>query len=152
MKLISSWFKINRTLSVTILTTAIFCGLFGLETFVSAKSAAKAKPAIVAQKLTPAATPQAASQASPDYVVTVSTGASIVPGTADTGLHCFTGCNGAVTLPFAVKFYDQTFAAGSTINVGSNGGIQFSSNVDNEPPVPSQMAILTTSSHPFSPS
>ena len=53
MKLISSWVRLNRTLGIAITLTAIFCALFGLETFVSAKSAAKSKPQIVAQKIGP---------------------------------------------------------------------------------------------------
>src|SRR5437879_8910850 len=45
----------------------------------------------------------------------------------DVGNHC-DDCTTALTLPFPVHVYDQTF---STANVGSNGNLQFaSSNVD----------------------
>jgi hypothetical protein len=58
-----------------------------------------------------------------DYQVSQSTG-SIVPGTTDTGNHC-DDCNTAVTLPFPVTVYNQTF---TTIRVSSNGHAQFVSN------------------------
>src|SRR6202007_2099880 len=45
----------------------------------------------------------------------------------DTGIHC-DDCTGPVTLPFDVQFYDQTFTAGTPINVSSNGVIEFTSN------------------------
>src|SRR5438445_4045751 len=67
-----------------------------------------------------------APSSSPNYVVTTFTGASIVPGTTDTGNHC-DDCVTGVGLPFDVQFYDQTFTAGSTIYVSSNGFLQFSS-------------------------
>lgn len=60
---------------------------------------------------------------SPDYVVTTSTGASIVPGATDIGNHC-DDCGTGITLPFPVKFYDQTF---TTATVYSNGNLYFTS-------------------------
>src|ERR1051325_7788066 len=64
----------------------------------------------------------------PDYVVTTTTGASIVPGTTDTGNHVDDSPTTAITLPFAVTFYDQTFTAA---HVSSNGFLVFSdSNAD----------------------
>src|SRR5438067_7619040 len=59
--------------------------------------------------------------ASPDYVVTTSTGASIVPGTDDTGVHNDDGST-SIALPFPVQFYDETFA---TVGVASNGYLFF---------------------------
>lgn len=64
---------------------------------------------------------------SDDYYVTVSTGASIVPGTDDTGIYC-DDCTGQVSLPFDVQFYDETFTAGSPINISSNGFFEFTGN------------------------
>ncbi|MFL5733934.1 MAG: dockerin type I domain-containing protein [Chloroflexia bacterium] len=68
-------------------------------------------------------TPTASITCSPDYVITASTGA-VVPGTVDIGNHC-DDCNTTITLPFAYRFYGETF---TTANVSSNGTIQFSSN------------------------
>jgi HYR domain len=71
-----------------------------------------------------------ASATSPDYIVTQSSGATIVPGTDDTGNHC-DDCSTGITLPFDVMFYDQTFTAGSTIFVNSNGFLSLSTNPGN---------------------
>src|SRR5207302_5993156 len=60
----------------------------------------------------------------PDYVVTTTSGASIVPGTTDIGNHC-DDCTTTIALPFAITFYDQTF---TSANVSSNGELQFTSN------------------------
>src|SRR5215472_18271585 len=60
---------------------------------------------------------------SPDYTVTTSSGASIVPGTSDTGNHC-DDCVTGIALPFPVSLYDQVF---TTVNIGSNGTLQFGS-------------------------
>ena len=57
------------------------------------------------------------------YRMTVTSGASIVPGTADTGNHC-DDCTTAITLPFAFTFYGVSYA---TANISSNGNIQFAS-------------------------
>src|SRR5436305_707611 len=59
-----------------------------------------------------------------NYTVTSSTGASIVPGTTDIGLHADDQTT-AITLPFPVILYDQVF---TSANVSSNGNIQFNSN------------------------
>ena len=63
-------------------------------------------------------------QALPDYAVTTSSGASVVPGTDDIDNHCH-DCETPVTLPFPVRFYDQTF---TSANVSSNGFLQFNGN------------------------
>ena len=55
------------------------------------------------------------------YTFSQSTGASIVPGTTDTGNHC-DDCTTPITLPFAYTLYDQTF---TTARVSSNGNLQF---------------------------
>src|SRR6266513_6171216 len=55
-----------------------------------------------------------------NYTITTGSG-TIVPGTIDTGNHDDDAVT-AVSLPFAVHFYDQTYAA---LNVSSNGNIQF---------------------------
>src|SRR5439155_26133077 len=60
---------------------------------------------------------------SPDYIVTTTTGATIVPGTDDTGIHYDDGAT-PITLPFPVMFYDQVF---STAYLSPNGILQFSS-------------------------
>jgi hypothetical protein len=70
-----------------------------------------------------------ASATSPD-IVTQSSGATIVPGTDDTGNHC-DDCSTAITLPFDVTYYDQTLTAGSTIFVNSNGFLSLSTNPGN---------------------
>src|SRR5262249_59777665 len=62
-----------------------------------------------------------------DYTITTTTG-TIVPGTTDTGNHC-DDCITAITLPFPVHFYDQTY---TTANLSSNGNIQFVSANDND--------------------
>ena len=74
---------------------------------------------------TPTPTPTPTASPTPtcpigDYLITATTG-TIVPGTTDTGNHFDDGTT-AVSLPFAVHFYDQTFSA---LTVSSNGNIQF---------------------------
>jgi subtilisin family serine protease len=59
-----------------------------------------------------------------NYIYSVSTGATIVPGTTDTGNHC-DDCDTVVTLPFSYTLYDQTF---SSVAVGSNGHLTFGTN------------------------
>src|SRR5438445_2455082 len=71
-------------------------------------------------------TPSLHAPSSSDYIVTTFTGASIVPGTTDTGNHTDDASTG-ITLPFDVQFYDQTFSGGSTIYVNSNGFLSFDS-------------------------
>jgi len=66
------------------------------------------------------------STATPDpcagnYMVTPTTGATIVPGTTDTGNHC-DDCVTSVTLPFPFRLYDQTY---NSVTVSSNGNAQF---------------------------
>src|SRR4051794_9068686 len=73
-----------------------------------------------------AVAPRMARATSPDYVVTTTTGASIVPGTTDIGNHC-DDCSTAVALPFPVSFYDQMF---DTANVSANGYIYFTSSTN----------------------
>ena len=60
----------------------------------------------------------------PNYTVTSSTGASIVPGDTDIGLHADDGTK-SIPLPFPVILCDQVF---TSANVSSNGNLQFSSN------------------------
>jgi hypothetical protein len=62
----------------------------------------------------------------PDYILSPSSGASIVPGTTDIGNHC-DDCATAITLPFPVAFYDQIF---NNARVASNGLLQFTSDSD----------------------
>ena len=57
------------------------------------------------------------------YAITQSTGASIVPGTTDVGLHCL-DCTTTISLPFNYSFYGQSF---STADVSTKGNIQFAS-------------------------
>jgi hypothetical protein len=57
----------------------------------------------------------------PDYVITQTTGASIVPGTIDTTNHC-DDCATQVTLPFPVYLYGVQY---TTAFVESDGNFQF---------------------------
>src|SRR5204863_884685 len=70
--------------------------------------------------LTPAATPTACG-AGVNYVYTVSTGATIVPGTTDIGNHC-DDCYTTVVLPFTYNIYGQPI---TQVNVSSNGNMQY---------------------------
>src|SRR5947209_2004291 len=67
------------------------------------------------------AIPASASADVPPYVIQTSTGASIVPGTTDIGNHGDDTVT-AISLPFPVTFYGQTFTSG---NASSNGNLQF---------------------------
>ena len=68
-----------------------------------------------------------------NYQVTQTTGA-ITPGTTPvTGFNCGItppgdDCTAPVVLPFDVTLYDQTFFAATTMNVSTNGNLQFLSN------------------------
>src|SRR5207249_3055515 len=55
------------------------------------------------------------------YVVTQTTGVPIIPGVTDTGNHTDDGVT-SVTLPFVYSLYSAPF---STVNVSSNGNLQF---------------------------
>ncbi len=68
---------------------------------------------IVGTTPTPTPTPGC----TPDYTTTTTTGNTIEPGVTDTGNHC-DDCATAITFPFPVSVYGQTFTGGS---VGSNG-------------------------------
>src|SRR5438477_2637801 len=57
----------------------------------------------------------------PDYLITQSTGASMVLGTTDTGNHC-DDCTTGITLPFTYYLYGQAF---NTADVDSNGTLDF---------------------------
>lgn len=74
---------------------------------------------------TPTSTPTAIPTCGPgsDYVIFSSTGASIDPGTTDTGNHC-DDCVTSVALPFTYNLYGVSF---TSANVGANGNLQFSS-------------------------
>ena len=67
---------------------------------------------------------QTAQATSPDYIVTTSSGASIVPGTDDIGLHNDDFPLTTISLPFPVTFYDQVF---NSVQVSSNGYLVFTS-------------------------
>src|SRR3954470_19430674 len=60
-----------------------------------------------------------------DYAITQSTGASIVAGTTDVGNHTDDGTTN-IALPFTFRLYGVPF---NTVNVGSNGNLQFNSTV-----------------------
>src|SRR5690349_9616129 len=64
-----------------------------------------------------ASSPSRKIPSSTDYVVTTSSGASIVPGTTDTGIHYDDGTT-SISLPFPVAFYDQVFTGA---NLSPNG-------------------------------
>ena len=69
---------------------------------------------------TPTPSPTATATCS-DYTITQSTGASIVPGTTDTGNHC-DDCATQITLPFPVYLYGVQY---TTAFVESDGNFQF---------------------------
>jgi hypothetical protein len=75
---------------------------------------------------TATATPTPFGGPSTNYAITQSTGASIVPGTDDIGLHCAI-CRTTINLPFPVQLYDLSF---TSVTVGSSGVLQFLSNAD----------------------
>ncbi len=56
-----------------------------------------------------------------NYSVRMETGATLVPGTTDIGMHC-DDCVTSLPLPFPVTLYDQT---ATSINVSANGNLQF---------------------------
>src|ERR1700730_5491445 len=66
------------------------------------------------------------STTTPNYTITTTTGAEIVPGDTDIGNHIDDGTT-QINLPFPVILYDQVF---TTVNASSNGTLQFS---DNDP-------------------
>jgi len=55
------------------------------------------------------------------YNITQGSGATIIPGTADTGNHC-DDCTTAISLPFNFSFYGAPYNAA---NISSNGTVQF---------------------------
>jgi hypothetical protein len=59
-----------------------------------------------------------------DYVVSQSTGVTLVAGTTDIGNHC-DDCTTNVILPFTYLFYGQPF---TSANLNSNGTLEFSGN------------------------
>ncbi|HST06023.1 MAG TPA: hypothetical protein VLQ48_14995 [Chloroflexia bacterium] len=60
-----------------------------------------------------------------DYIVTRTTGATIVPGKVRTPIDCRMNCSETIDLPFPFTLYDRTF---TTAIVGSNGILGFDSN------------------------
>jgi N-acetylneuraminic acid mutarotase len=76
----------------------------------------RSAPAGVAPPVTASPTPAACDT----YSVATAT-ATIVPGTTDSGNHC-DDCVTAISLPFPVHLYDQTFTGA---NIGSNGDLYF---------------------------
>jgi hypothetical protein len=73
----------------------------------------------------PTPVPTSVSSGGSDYVVSVSTGATIVPGTTSAGIDCQFNCTSTITLPFPFTLYDRTF---TTAIVGSNGILGFVQN------------------------
>ena len=72
---------------------------------------------------TPTITPTNTPAPCGNYLVSQTTGASIVAGTTNIGNAC-DDCMTTVPLPFAYQFYDQSF---TSVNVSSNGNLQFTS-------------------------
>jgi hypothetical protein len=62
--------------------------------------------------------------AAPSYTITQTTGATIVPGVADTGNHYDDGTT-VINLPFAYNMYGQNYL---TAALSSNGNLQFGGN------------------------
>ncbi|MEP6775061.1 MAG: S-layer homology domain-containing protein [Chloroflexota bacterium] len=63
------------------------------------------------------------------YDVTTTAGATVVPGTTDTGNHCF-DCSTALTLPFPVTLYGQTY---TLAQVGADGYMSFGATYNYNP-------------------
>ncbi len=87
---------------------------------------------------TPSPTPTATINPCSTYVTIPGTGA-ITPGTTDTGNHC-DDCATAVTLPFPVSVYGQTF---TTVNVASNGSLDL---IGTQAPFTTGCIVLPSSS------
>ncbi|MFL5732727.1 MAG: dockerin type I domain-containing protein [Chloroflexia bacterium] len=66
-------------------------------------------------------TPTPACGPGANYAIQQSEGAVIVPGTFDTGNHCF-DCVSVIALPFPVSFYTQTYGL---VHASSHGNLQF---------------------------
>ncbi len=79
---------------------------------------------------TPTATPTACTSG-PQYLVTRTTGATIVPGIDSVGIDCQFNCTANINLPFPFTLYDRTF---TTAIVGSNGVLGFVSNTNSMQP------------------
>jgi hypothetical protein len=101
---------------------------------------------IVVPTYTATPVPPTATPACSTYSAALTTGATIVPGTTDTGNHC-NSCGTDIILPFPVTLYGQTFNAAQ---VGSNGYLAFGTpdNSSNIPCYPSDR-YLTYSILPF---
>src|SRR5437762_1821667 len=116
MKLIISSLKRNALKPIT-----VFVALTGALLVLS--KAQTGKPRFIVPFVASGPAPKV-SIPTPNYTVTSSTGASIVPGDTDIGLHADDGTK-SIPLPFPVILYDQVF---TSANVSSNGNLQFSSN------------------------
>src|SRR2546421_5520330 len=114
MKLIISSLKRNGLKPII-----VFIALTGALLVLS--KAQTGKPQFVAPFVGSSPSPKA-SVLSPDYTVTTSTGAAIVPGDTDVGNHCDDCLTRNIPLPFPVFFYDGVF---TTFDVSSNGHITF---------------------------
>jgi hypothetical protein len=93
---------------------------------VSANSAAGSARSKSAPDLTATPTPTTVCVGT-TYQTFTSAGATMVPATTDTGIHC-DDCTGIVALPFPVTVYGTPF---TSAYVGSNGMLDFGSNQPN---------------------
>src|SRR2546423_4206746 len=100
----------------------VFVVLTGALLALSKAQPGKAKPKFLSAFAASSPGPNV-SVPTPNYTVTSSTGASIVPGTTDVGNHC-DDCITGITLPFPVILYDQVF---TSAGVSSNGNLQLGS-------------------------
>ena len=97
----------------------VFVALTGALLVLS--KAQPAKPRSIAPFVPSSPSPKV-STLSPDYTVTTSTGASIVPGDTDTGNHFDDFPLTPITFPFPIIFYDQVF---TSAQVSANGYLVF---------------------------
>ena len=85
--------------------------------------AAVGSVALVVAGLSTAQAAQATTAGSGDsYKIGVSTGASMLTGSTDSGVHCYGGCGTYLYSPFPIAVYGQTY---SQMYVSSSGTVQF---------------------------
>src|SRR5205823_7856737 len=106
---------------VLLLASLVVCAIAGLALAISAS------PTSAEQRMAPSGTTPTPTPCSTSYSCAVTPGATIVPGTTDTGNHC-DDCVTNITLPFSFSLYGASY---TSVNVSSNGNAQFvSTNIE----------------------
>ncbi len=106
-------------------------------------TATRTSTAIVVATATATATPVCLL---PDYQITQSDGASIVPGTSYVAGSTCNSCVVTVAMPFAYTLYDQTY---TSVNVSNAGNLQFVSSTSDGNNVCLPTAVLNYSILPY---